>query len=131
MADYTKKNVSELKDSAPEFGFGEIGEARFPAKELEAEQAGFAHHRLKSGKRQAFGHKHSDAEEVYVVLAGSGRAKLDEAIIDVGALDALRVAPGVIRAFEAGPDGDLVLLAFGPRHAGDGELIQGWWSDGV
>ena len=72
MPDYTKKNVSELKDSAPEFGFDEIDEARFPAKELDAEQAGFAHHRLKPGKRQAFGHQHDDAEEVCFVIAGSG-----------------------------------------------------------
>jgi hypothetical protein len=42
--------------------------------------------------------------------------------------DALRVAPGVIRAFEAGSDG-VELLAFGPRHEGDGEVIQNWWSD--
>ncbi len=88
-------------------------------------------HRVKAGKRQAFGHKHSDAEEIYVVLSGSGRAKLDDAIVDVVPLDALRVAPGVIRAFEAGPDPDLELLAFGPHHAGDGEIIEGWWADGA
>ena len=62
------------------------------------------------------------------MLAGSGRAKLDDAIVDIAALDALRVAPGVTRAFEAGPD-DLQLLACGPHHDGDGELIQGWWTD--
>ena len=67
-------------------------------------------------------------EEVYVVLAGAGRMKLDDAIIDVRRLDAIRVAPGVTRQFEAGPDG-LEILAVGARHEGDGELVPDWWTD--
>jgi mannose-6-phosphate isomerase-like protein (cupin superfamily) len=78
--------------------------------------------------RTPFGHRHEEAEEVYVVLGGDGRIKLDDEIIEVGTLDAVRVAPGVIRAFEAGPGG-IEVLAFGARHDGDGELIQDWWSD--
>ena len=62
------------------------------------------------------------------LTSGSGRAKLDDEIVDLSALDALRVAPKVTRAFEAGPDG-LELLAFGPHHEGDGEIIQDWWAD--
>ena len=58
----------------------------------------------------------------------AGRVKLDDEIVEIGVLDALRVAPGVIRAFEAGPDG-IELLAFGARHDGDGEVIPGWWTD--
>ncbi len=127
-APYTKKQLTEVKDSAPNFGFEEIQEARFANDELETEATGFSFHRVKAGKRQAFGHKHDDAEEVYVVIAGSGRMKLDDEIIDVATLDAIRVIPGVIRAFEAGDDG-LDLLAFGPRHEGDGEVIPGWWTD--
>ena len=81
-----------------------------------------------AGKRQAFAHRHENAEEIYVVLAGSGRMKLDGDIIELGALDAIRVAPRVVRAFEAGPEG-MQLLAFGPRRDGDGEVIQQWWTD--
>jgi mannose-6-phosphate isomerase-like protein (cupin superfamily) len=125
---YTCKNLTEVEDWAPKFGVSEIGEARFAREELDAEDTGVTFHRLNAGRRQAFGHKHDEAEEVYVVVAGSGRAKLDDAIIDISALDAIRVAPGVIRAFEAGSEG-LQLLACGPHHAGDGEVIQGWWSD--
>jgi mannose-6-phosphate isomerase-like protein (cupin superfamily) len=127
-ASYTLKRLTDVEDSAPRFGLDKVQEARFAKDDLEAEHTGVSHHRLKAGKRQGFGHKHDQAEEVYVVLAGSGRVKLAEEIIAIEALDALRVAPGVIRAFEAGPDG-LELLAFGTRHDGDGEVIPGWWAD--
>jgi mannose-6-phosphate isomerase-like protein (cupin superfamily) len=125
---YTLKKLTEVEDSAPKFGLGEMGEARFAKDELDAEDTGVSFHRLNAGKRQPFAHKHDEAEEVYVVLAGSGRAKLDDSIVEIRALDAIRVAPGVIRAFEAGSEG-LQLLACGPRHDGDGEVIQGWWAD--
>lgn len=125
---YTHKRLTDVKDSAPEFGLDGIQEARFAKDELGAEQTGFSHHRLKPGKRSPFGHRHDDAEEVYVVLGGDGRLKLDDEVIEVGTLDAIRVAPGVTRAFEAGPGG-IEVLAFGPRRDGDGEVIQGWWSD--
>jgi hypothetical protein len=54
--------------------------------------------------------------------------KLDDEIVDLGRLDALRVAPQVMRQFEAGPEG-LELLVFGQRRKGDGEIENGWWSD--
>jgi mannose-6-phosphate isomerase-like protein (cupin superfamily) len=125
---YTHKRLTDVKDSAPEFGMGETLEARFAKDDLDAEDTGVSHHRLKPGVRQPFGHRHEKAEEVYVVLGGDGRLKLDDEIIDIATLDAIRIAPGVTRAFEAGPGG-IEVLAFGPRHDGDGELIQGWWSD--
>jgi mannose-6-phosphate isomerase-like protein (cupin superfamily) len=125
---YTLRKLTDVDDSASKFGYGELQEARFATKDLEAEETGLSHHRVKPGKRQGFAHKHEDAEEVYVVLAGSGRVKLDDEIIDIEALDAIRVAPGVTRQFEAGPDG-IELIACGARHEGDGELLPGWWSD--
>ncbi len=125
---YTITNLEQVDDSAVKFGFAEIGEARFANDDLAAEHTGLSHHRLKPDRRQAFGHRHDEAEEVYVVLAGSGRVKLDDQIAEVAALDAIRVAPGVTRCFEAGSEG-LELLAFGAQHPGDGEIIPGWWSD--
>jgi mannose-6-phosphate isomerase-like protein (cupin superfamily) len=127
-APYTLKKLTDVEDSAAKFGLGQVQQARFANKDLAAEHTGLSHHRLRAGKRQPFAHKHEDAEEVYVVLAGSGRVKLDDEIIEIEALDALRVSPGVIRAFEAGSDG-IELLAFGPRHDGDGEVIADWWTD--
>ena len=127
-ASFTVKNLAEVEDSAPKFGFAEVQEARFANDELEAEQTGVSYQRVKPGKRQAFAHRHERAEEVYVVLRGSGQAKLDDQIVELRALDAMRVAPGVTRAFQAGSAG-LELLAFGPRHDGDGDVLPGWWSD--
>lgn len=126
---YTLKRLSEVEDSAPRFGFGEAQEARFANDDLESEQTGLSFHRVKPGKRQAFAHRHEQAEEIYVVIAGSGRAKLNEEIVEVEALDAIRVAPDVIRAFEGGPEG-VDLLAFGPLRSDDrGEMLPGWWTD--
>jgi len=125
---YTLKKLTDVEDSAPKFGFGELQEARFAKNDLEAEHTGVTHLRVKAGKRQGFAHRHENAEEVYVVLAGSGRVKLDDEIVEIEVLDAIRVAPGVIRQFEGGPDG-IELLAVGARHEGDGEVIQDWWTD--
>lgn len=125
---YTVIRLTDVKDSAQEFGVGTDMEARFAKDALDAERTGVSHHRLKPGKRQPFGHKHEQAEEIYVVLGGSGRMKLDDEVIEVEPLDAIRVAPAVTRAFEAGPGGIEVLVA-GARHDGDGEIVPGWWSD--
>lgn len=125
---YTIKNLVDVKDGAPEFGLGDVQEARFPNKDLATQQVGLSYQRIKPGVRVPFAHRHDQAEEVYVVLAGSGRVKLDDEIMEIKALDALRVGAKVTRAFEAGPDG-LDLLAFGQRHEKDGEIIQEWWTD--
>ena len=127
MAEYTHKNLLEVEDAAEKFGFSESQESRFAYSDLQAEQSGFSLHRVKAGKRQPFGHRHDEVEEVYVVIGGSGRMKLDDDVVDVRRLDVVRVSPGVMRAFEAGEDG-LEVLAFSPRRADDrGEIVPGWW----
>jgi len=128
MDHFTLKNLDEVQDSAPKFGTDEVMEARFASRDLETEDTGVSHHRVKPSKRQAFGHKHENAEEVYVVIRGSGRVKLDDDIVELKELDAVRVAPTVMRQFEAGDDG-LEFIVFGAKHEGDGELAPGWWSE--
>ena len=125
---FTIKKLTDVKDSAPEFGLGDVQAARFAKNDLDAEHTGVTHERINPNARPGFAHRHDKAEEIYVVIAGSGRMKLDDDIVDIEHLDAIRVAPKVTRAFEAGPDG-LELLAFGPRHDGDGEVIMDWWTD--
>jgi mannose-6-phosphate isomerase-like protein (cupin superfamily) len=125
---YTHIRLTDVKDSAPELGTDGNQETRFAQGDLGAEQTGVSHHRFKPGKRQAFGHRHERAEEVYLVLSGSGRIKLDDEILELQPLEAVRIAPPVTRAIEAGPGG-IEVIVFGPHHEGDGELTPDWWSD--
>jgi mannose-6-phosphate isomerase-like protein (cupin superfamily) len=123
---HTQINLDEVEDVAPGNGFGDRWEARVARAPLDAEQTGVTHFRLRPGKRSPFSHRHRNAEEIYVILSGAGRVKLDDDLFAVRARDAIRVAPGVARAFEAGPDG-LEFLAFGPHHEGDGEPVDDPW----
>ena len=126
---YTIRNLREVEDLAARHGFSETQEARFPRGDLGAQTTGVAYLILRPGKRQPFAHRHKQAEEIYVVLAGTGRIKLDDEIIDVRPLDAIRLGPQVGRALEAGPEG-LEVLAFGPRHENDAEIIRDdFWTD--
>jgi uncharacterized cupin superfamily protein len=126
---YTHLNLAEVEDLAARFGFEENQEARFATQSLGAEQTGLSLHRIKPGRRQAFAHRHAETEEVYVVLSGSGRVKLDDSIVELRERDALRVTARVTRAFEAGEQG-LEILAVSPRRDDDrGEIIPGWWTD--
>lgn len=123
MSDCTIKNLRDVTDAAAGRDFGEVQEARFAMGELQAEHTGICLQRVKPGKRQAFAHRHDQAEEIYVVVSGHGRVKLGEEVREVGPLDAVRVAPRVVRAFEASDEG-LELLVFGPHHSGDGGIVR-------
>ena len=125
-AGYTLVNLEDVEDVAPRFGFGDQGEARFANRPLGAVSTGLSHQRVRPGVRQAFGHRHQHAEEVFVVLAGGGKVKIDDEVRDVGPLDAIRIAPGSSRAFEAGPDG-LEFVVFGPHHTGDAVIDSNFW----
>ncbi|HTU15882.1 MAG TPA: antibiotic biosynthesis monooxygenase [Solirubrobacterales bacterium] len=126
---YTLENLEAVKNSAEEHGFGEFQESRFANEVLGLTQAGLSFHRIKPGQRQPFAHSHENSEEVYVVIAGSGRAMLGDDLVELNRYDAVRVAPSLIRAFEAGDDG-LELLAFGQHLENDrGEMYTGWWGE--
>ena len=133
MADYTKKNLkSEVEDSARKFGMPDGMSAHFAGAELGLSAAGMAYERLDAGVRPPFGHAHSEQEEVYVVIEGSGRIKLDDEIVELERLDAVRIGRGVMRCMEGGPEG-IGWIAFGAPKVEDpraeAELVQGWWSD--
>lgn len=119
---YTIKNLRDVEDVAPRFGFDAVQEARFPWRSPDAKDTGLAYHVIKPGQRGR-AHRHEAAEEIYVVMAGSGAVNLDGEVVDLHPLDAVRVTPQVKRAFAAGPDG-LELLAFGAHHEGDGEILD-------
>jgi mannose-6-phosphate isomerase-like protein (cupin superfamily) len=123
---FTKKNMRDVEDSAAKYGLSASQEARFPREDLGAEQTGFNYLTIKPEQREAFAHRHRAAEEIYLVLEGSGRVKLDTELIELETQDAVRVSPGVARCFEAGPEG-LTVLIFGPRVESDGETVEDFW----
>jgi hypothetical protein len=132
VAGYTVVNLKQVEDSAPRFGLAPSLEARFARDALALERSGLGYQRLAPNFRTPFGHSHREQEEVYVVVGGSGRAKLGDEVVELGSWDAVRVAAPTTRAFEAGPDG-LELLVFGaPRvdpAIADVESHPGWWAD--
>jgi mannose-6-phosphate isomerase-like protein (cupin superfamily) len=125
---HSRINLADVVDAATANGFEGRWEARVARTDLDAEQTGLTHFRLRPGMRSPFMHRHQRAEEIYVVLGGTGRVKLDDEIIDIRALDAVRVAPEVARAFEAGPEG-LEFIAVGPHYEADGEAVKDSWVD--
>lgn len=130
---YTKVNLKDdVQDSAEKFGLAPDLEARFPGEKLALLHSGMGYERLSPNFRVPFGHLHKTQEELFVIVDGSGRVKLDDEIVEFRALDAIRVPAGVMRCFEAGPDG-AELLAFGAppmeHPADDTEMRPGWWSD--
>ena len=132
MSDYTKVNLREVEDSAPKFGFAPALSARFANTELQLERLGVSLQRVAPNTRAPFGHRHERHEEVYVVLAGSGRIKLDDEIVELGEWDAVRVPPQVSRQLEAGAEG-IEVLAFGEADPGgpsqDAEMLQDFWPE--
>jgi mannose-6-phosphate isomerase-like protein (cupin superfamily) len=85
-------------------------------------------YRIAPGFRVPFGHRHAEQEEIYVVISGTARMKVEDDEIELGTLDALRVAPELARGMEGGPNGAEVLAFGAPKPAEqDAELLHGWW----
>jgi mannose-6-phosphate isomerase-like protein (cupin superfamily) len=130
---YTLRNLKEdVEDSAPRFGGAPDMEARFAREALELEESGLSYQRAAPGYRFPFGHTHKKQEEVYVVVGGSGRMKLDDEIVELEQWDVVRVPPGTWRCYEGGPEG-VEILVFGAPKVGetvaeDVEIQPSWWS---
>jgi uncharacterized cupin superfamily protein len=129
MTDFTIKNLADdVDDMAPRFDLAPAVEAHFARSDLGAEHMGISFQRLEPNARVPFGHKHAKQEEIYVVVEGSGRVKLDDEVKDVRQWDAVRVGPGTMRAFEGGPDGIAFLVVGAPfEGANDPEMVPNWW----
>ena len=130
MPGYTKKTLRDVENSAPKFDMPSEMQARFARTPLEGETLGLSLFTLEPNFRIPFGHKHNQQEEVYVVISGSLRAKMEDEVLEMKPWDAIRVHKDCMRGFEAGPEGAEV-IAFGAPNTGpgDGDIQQGWWSD--
>jgi mannose-6-phosphate isomerase-like protein (cupin superfamily) len=128
MPGFATINLLEIEDSVGDRAPGIEG--RFGRKHLDSRDLGISHFRYAPNLRSPMAHSHREQEEAYVVVAGSGRVLLDDACIDVREWDVVRVAPEVVRAFEAGPDGLEVIAVGGPKPAdGDGVRATANWPD--
>jgi quercetin dioxygenase-like cupin family protein len=127
MSDYAVKNLLEIDDS---FGGGSDIEARFSRKYIDSEELGVSLFRYAPGKVATDGHHHKEQEEAYVVVGGSGRVKLDDEVVELKQFDVVRVAPHVVRGFEAGPEGLEIIAVGGHKpEGGDGVAVEDWWTD--
>lgn len=118
-------DLSQDTELLGRYELDQVGEARYVREELDAAQIGLTHYRLRPGRGQGWAHRHGVAEEIYVVLSGGGRIKVDDERFELRPLDAVRVAPGSARELAAGDDG-LEVLAFGAHVPGDGEMVVDW-----
>jgi mannose-6-phosphate isomerase-like protein (cupin superfamily) len=126
---YTKKNLrSDVENQAPKFQMPSELEARFARTPLEGETLGLTLFTLEPNFRIPFGHNHQGQEEVYVVVRGSGRIKIDDEIVEVGAWDAIRFDNDAMRQVEAGPEGVEYLAFSAGKDSRDAEMVPGWWS---
>jgi quercetin dioxygenase-like cupin family protein len=128
MADYAIVNLLEIDDSVQ----GRVAglEGRFGRTRLGSRDLGVSHWRYAPNLRNTAAHSHREQEEAYVVVAGSGRVRLDDEVRDIRQWDVVRVAPGVVRAFEAGPEGLELIAVGGPKpEGGDGVRSDAPWPD--
>jgi quercetin dioxygenase-like cupin family protein len=131
MSRYAVVNLLEVEDSTG----GRVPglEGRFGRKHLDSRDLGVSLFRYAPSLRSPMAHSHREQEEAYVVVAGAGRVLLDGEVLELRQWDVLRVAPEVVRAFEAGPEG-LDLIAVGGPKPPDGDGVRGealWPQDGA
>lgn len=130
MSAHTIVNLREVEDFAPKFGFAPNLESRFARVPLELEHSGLSYLKIAPDFRIPFGHVHSEQEEIYLVVSGNARAKVDDEVVELKTWDALRIAPGAWRGLEGGSDGAEV-VAFGAPNTDnkDIEMDQEWWGN--
>ena len=130
---FTRKNLkADLDDVGANFDGAPGLEFRLATMALGLEQSGLGYQRLPPDYRFPYGHTHKTQEELYLVVRGGGRMKLDDEIVEVGEWDVVRVPPGTWRGYEAGPDG-LEILVIGAPSLGDARRadVEGkrdWWA---
>jgi mannose-6-phosphate isomerase-like protein (cupin superfamily) len=130
MANYTRVNLRNIEDQAPKGGLSPGLKAHFARVPLELEKSGISYFRIAPNFRIPFGHKHSEQEEVYLVVDGSAQVKVDDDVVELNPWDAIRVPTGAMRGLAAGPEGAEV-IAFGAPNTqnADIDMTPGWWTD--
>lgn len=131
MSDYTHINLkTDVDDQAVNFGLSPNLESRMARVPLGLEHSGVTYLRIAPGFRIPFGHRHKQQEEVYVLVNGSARIRIDDEVRDMKQWDAVRLHRDTVRALEAGDEGaELIAIGAPNTGPGDADLIQHWWSE--
>jgi mannose-6-phosphate isomerase-like protein (cupin superfamily) len=125
MSDYTVANFMDLEGSS-----NPDRDTRFARSHIGSEHVGVSYFKYGPNVHQSRGHSHREQEEVYVVISGSGHAKLNDEVVQLKQWDVLRVAPSTVRAFASGPQGmELVIAANDRPEGGDGAVVEDFWPD--
>jgi uncharacterized cupin superfamily protein len=125
MTKYAIKNLMEIDDLAADNPDREI---RFSRKYLDSDELGITYQRIGPNHVATDGHSHEVQEEAYLVIEGSGAVKLDDERIELKKWDVVRVAPEVVRGFDAGPDGIVLICVGGKKpEGGDGAMAKDRW----
>jgi mannose-6-phosphate isomerase-like protein (cupin superfamily) len=129
MADYTLLNLrSDVDDMAPQYGMGDGIEAHFARKPLGLEKSGMSYFKLGPDYKLPFGHVHAEQEEIYLVVSGSAKLKLDDEEVELHPLDAVRIPDSVTRGMAAGPEGAEIIAFGAPNNDnGDIEMVPGFY----
>jgi mannose-6-phosphate isomerase-like protein (cupin superfamily) len=128
---HTTLNLKEVENQGPNFGLSESDfELRMARVPLNCESCAISYMRLAPGWRVPIGHKHNLQEEIYVLVGGSARMKLDDEVLEMKLYDAVRVPPETMRGYEGGSEGaELIVIGAPNTGPGDGDITPGWWTD--
>jgi uncharacterized cupin superfamily protein len=130
MSDYTHLNLKEVEDQAPNFGLQDNLEFRMARVALGLENSGLSYLRIAPGYRFPFGHNHKNQEEIYVLINGGARVKIEDEVRELKPWDAVRVHQDTMRSFEATDEGAEFICVGAPNTGpGDANIVQDWWSD--
>jgi len=130
MSDYTHLNLKGVEDQAPNFGLSPDLEFRMARVGLGLENSGLSYLRIAPGFRLPFGHKHKNQEEIYVLVNGKARMKIEDEVRDLDPWDAVRVHKDTMRSMEAGDEGAEFIVVGAPNTGpGDADTVQGWWNE--
>ncbi len=131
MEGYRAVNLKDVENQGVKFGLDENDiQLRMAREPLGCASSGVSYLELGPGWRVPFGHSHKQQEEIYVLVNGSARMKIEDELVELRPWDAVRVAPETMRGLEGGPDGaELIAIGAPKTGPGDADIQQGWWSD--
>lgn len=129
MADYTIVKVTEVDDVHS----GKPGEMRMLRNVINSDQVTLTYRVIPAGYKPAHGHTHSKQDEIIFILSGTLQVRLDDDVVDIEPMTAVRIAPATKRGYHNNGTEDVKMLIISPQGAlvGDngGQPDPDWWPE--